>query len=174
MRVLYILFFCSLFQLACDSNKSNPSDALKPTQETAITPKKEDSTKAQAAQKEGKASASTLQNLSTGFWHIGGAVNTSEGGKGYVGEWIQFAKDQTYVFGKDGENLSNGVWIFDEDNEFITLKDDNNPEAYYAHQFQCKQLGDIILLLGNTPNNKRGTQIKLVRQDAKVIEHNPN
>ena len=172
MRIIYLFSFCILLLCACNNEKTNTTTSTSTT--TPSTEAISVSKPVAAVPANGKASASTLQNLSTGFWHIGGAVNTTEGGKRYDGEWLQFTKEQTYVYGKDEKEMASGTWIFDEKNEYITLKGKPGEEAFYLHEFQCKQIGDIVLLLGNTPNNERGTQIKLVRQDTKTIEHNPN
>lgn len=173
MRIFPILLLCMSLFFAC---KNDNSTATKTTAVQSETPAPTVAPAAtQAAQKAGKASASTAQNLSTGYWHIGGTVNTDKKGKGgYDGEWFQFNKDQSFIYGKDTQQIATGTWIFDETNEYITFKGKAGEEAYYLYEFQCKQVGDIILLLGNTPNNPRGMQIKLVRQDTKVIEHNPN
>jgi len=173
-----ILFGLSLFLFACNSNNGDASSSTPDTPSNTETAPKPAPTKkgdllsiAQAS----NVSASTKANLSMGYWHIGGAVNikTDEGGEGYVGKWIQFRKDMTYTFGQDDQDLDSGVWLFNEDGEYIEFRSKTD-KNFYINEWKTKQIGDIIILTGNTPNNPTGGQIKLVRQDTKVIDHNPN
>lgn len=175
MRYFSLLTFCLLLAFACNTESKSDNSTPKNPKKEQTASKSDQSAAAQAAQAAGKASASTAQNLSTGYWHIGGAVNTDRTGQGYDGEWIQFRPDQTYVYGKAEQDLASGTWIFNEDKEYITFQGISKGEGtFFQYEFQCKQIGDIILLLGNTPSNPKGMQVKLVRENTKVIEHNPN
>jgi len=172
-----ILFSLILFLFACNGNKGSnaASDGSTTNTETATKPSAVDPNDLLAIAQASNASASTKANLSMGFWHIGGAVNikTEEGKEGYVGKWLQFRQDMTYTFGQDDQDLETGVWLFNEDGEYIEFRSKTD-KNFYINEWKTKQIGDIIILTGNTPNNPTGGQIKLVRQDTKVIDHNPN
>ncbi len=121
------------------------------------------------------ASASTMLNMTTGYWHIGGAITTEiEGGKeGYTGKWLKFKNDMTFIAGKDENDLFQGDWRYDDEHDLITLKSDTG-KGYFLHEWNAKVVGDIIILIGNSPQNLQGGQIKLVRADTKVVDYNIN
>ncbi len=171
MKRISIICFTLICFFSCQTEQANTKTSSSAVQENQTT---KASAPTADLPKNQKASASTAANLSMGYWHMGGAVNTTEGDFKYEGCWFKFNKEQTFVYGKDETDVSSGTWIFDENTEYITLKGEPSKPGYFLNEFKCRQIGDIILLTGNTPNNPRGTQIKLVRKDTKVIDHNPN
>jgi len=180
-KSIYLLLFIALLFAACENTdktttttKSTTATQTTASTSTAPAPAK---TAIEAAQRKSNVSASTKQNMTTGYWHIGGAVNVpvknEKGTEGYVGKWLKFNPDMSFIYGIDGDDKYTGTWLFNEEGEYITIQSDEK-DAFFANEWKAKQLGDIVLLLGNTPNNAKGGQIKLVRQNTKIIEHNPN
>ncbi len=121
------------------------------------------------------ASPSTMLNMTTGYWHIGGAISSAiKGGKeGYTGKWLKFLDDMTFIAGKDEKDLFKGTWRYDDDHDLITLRSKES-KAYFLNEWRAKVVGDIIILIGNTPQNLKGGQIKLVRADTKMVDYNIN
>ncbi len=176
MKKFLFYFSFLFFAIACE----NPSATHAANATTAsTTDKKELNVKPDANRKPAPkltekqtASASTKQNLSAGYWHIGAVVNPAKGeNRAYEGAWFKFDKDQRYIYGEGENDLQEGVWLFNEDKEYITFQSETDT-MYYLHEFQCRQIGDITILIGNTDNNPVGTQIKLVREGTKIVETN--
>lgn len=177
-KSIYLLLIMALFT-ACENTGKTTTATTSNGTTTAQTSTAPAPAKAaiEAAQSKSNVSASTKQNMTTGYWHIGGAVNvpvkSEKGTEGYVGKWLKFNPDMSFIYGIDGEDKYTGTWLFNEDGEYITIQSDKE-DAFFANEWNTKQIGDIVLLLGNTPNNPKGGQIKLVRQNTKIIDHNPN
>ncbi len=177
-KSIYLLLIIALL-VACENTDKTATTSTATTQSTTTSSSAPAPPKAavEAAQSKSNVSASTKQNMTTGYWHIGGAVNVpvenEKGTEGYVGKWLKFNPDMSFVYGIDGDDKYTGTWLFNEDGEYITIQSEAK-DAFFANEWKAKQIGDIVLLLGNTPNNPKGGQIKLVRKNTKIIDHNPN
>ena len=116
-----------------------------------------------------KVPTSVKVNFGSGYWHLGGAVNTKEPGdrSGYEGIWFKLDENQLMTVGKNEKDLYKGAWTWDEEKQQITfmapLKDD-----WWLNEWKTINRGDLYICMGNTERNAKSTQFKLVRKHQKV------
>ena len=102
-----------------------------------------------------------------GLWVIQFALGTTgEDEKApaaeYQGRWFNLKPNNTFESGRWQEKNNTGKWNYDAETMIIQLNFDNAEQIGYEWKVQGQ--GDRIVWLGNTPNNQKGTQMKLTRE----------
>ena len=95
-----------------------------------------------------------------GKWLLYAAIKDTEY---YKGKYLDFRGNGTFTSGVDGVKNNSGNWTYDEATKIIDIDfaDNSNDrdEQWKAHS----QSPNVIILMGNTPKNPSGNQIKLER-----------
>jgi len=87
----------------------------------------------------------------------------------YKNRWIEFKADGTFENGVGAKQTNTGHWSLDSSNTFIDLNfKDNSVEQ--DEQWKVQINPPILLLLGNSPKNTTGAQMKLSLIDERPKE----
>ncbi len=156
----YILIFTALFLFThCTNENSNNEEADVKVEEnnpeTSVEP--------------GHHKASN-DSPYVGFWVIEFAIGNPSGNKEelsneYVGRWHDLKADNTFESGKWQEQNNSGSWSYDDETKIIQLNYDKAETI--GHEWKIQGQGDRMIWIGNTPNNKKGTQLKLNRETSR-------
>jgi len=159
----YFLFLFTLGLMMCTGEKGATSTAEK------NMPKSNPEMLAKAAAI-GKVPTSISLNFCSGYWHIASGFNVEKSGdfRAWDGTWLQMAPNHELVWGKNEEVLGHGAWGWDEGLEQITFISDTSRE-FFIGEWKTTNKGDVYVCIGNTANNSRSTQFKLVRRQAKTV-----
>ena len=162
-EIFYILVVFVLGLMACGDGQSASSAAM------ANKPKSNPSMLAQGAAI-GDVPTSIGLNFASGYWHIASGFNVDSLGdfRGWDGTWLQMKPDHELVWGKNEVDLGSGAWGWNEGLEEITFISDTSKE-WFIGEWKTTNKGDIYVCIGNTTNNPRSTQFKLVRRQAKTV-----
>ena len=100
--------------------------------------------------------------IMVGLWHYAIAVGNSEEAEKYTGRWIEIKRDDTFISGLYLNETNSGTWSYDEEKKYIKLnfKEDEG----LSTEWETQGFGETVIWKGSTPNNKTGTQIKMVKQ----------
>ena len=106
----------------------------------------------------------------SGFWHIASAFNVDSVGdfKPYDGTWFDFRENNEFIWGRYADEVGKGAWGWDEGKQYLYFFGEKHTE-FFIGEWEAKNNGDIVVLIGSTPNNPRSTQYKIVRRHQKVI-----
>jgi hypothetical protein len=104
-----------------------------------------------------------------GLWAIEFALSTTkekgiETTKLYKGRWFDLKPDNTFESGKWQEKNNTGKWNYDAEKKIVQLHFDK--EEPIGFEWKIQGQGDRMIWHGNTPNNKKGTQLSLNRETA--------
>ncbi len=102
-----------------------------------------------------------------GLWAIKFALgnqeeNATSPAEEYQGRWFHLKSNNTFDSGKWQEKNNSGKWNYDATNQIIQLHFDNSEPI--GNEWKIQGQGEEMVWLGNTPNNKRGIQMKLLRE----------
>ncbi len=102
-----------------------------------------------------------------GLWVIefalgGPNIKKEELANEYQGRWVNLKGDNTFESGKWQEQNNTGNWNYDPGTRIIQINYDK-PETI-GHEWRIQGHGDANVWLGNTPNNKLGTQLKVNKE----------
>lgn len=108
-----------------------------------------------------------------GLWVIQFALGSTEEDKKaipneYQGRWFSLKPDNTFESGKWQESNNTGTWSLDPETRIIQLNF-TNPEPI-GHEWKIQGSGERMVWLGNTPNNTKGTQLKLTRETKLPVQ----
>ena len=84
----------------------------------------------------------------------------------YKNRWIEFKVDGTFENGVGGKKTNQGKWVLDVPNKLLNLDFENN-EVERDEQWLTQMNNPVLLLLGNSPLNNTGGQIKMDKIDAR-------
>ena len=176
-RTLLPILFLSLIGCSqtSENKETNASDKTSKVSSQASQAKDEvpDGLKplVEKAKSMGHTPTSIRLNFASGYWHLGAAVNTTEVGKnvGYEGIWFQMHDSHLLTVGKNSETLYQGAWAWDEEPQMLTFLAPLNDD-WWLNEWKTINRGDLYVCMGNTPNNKRSTQFKLVRKQSKFVD----
>jgi len=159
----YILVLCTLGLMTC-TDESNTGSTTKQSMA-----KSNPEMLAQGAAI-GKVPTSIGLNFASGYWHIASGFNVDTTGdfRSWDGTWLQMKPNHELVWGKNEEDLGHGAWGWDEGLEQITFISDTSKE-FFIGEWKTTNKGDVYVCIGNTANNPRSTQFKLVRRQAKSV-----
>lgn len=151
MKNFICLFAVALFLVQCTNENANNADtsAETPATETPAEPKHY---------------AASPDAPLVGLWVVEFALGSpkSEAKKlseEYQGRWFNLKPDNTFVSGKWQDTDNAGNWSYDA-NEKIVLLNFDKAEAI-GHEWRIQGGGDRMVWVGNTPNNKKSTQLSL-------------
>lgn len=86
----------------------------------------------------------------------------------YKNRWIEFFADGTFENGIGGKQTNKGKWTLDPQTNLIDLDyEDNSKGKEFDEQWKGQIHPPVLLLLGNTPKNPDGGQIKLDQIEAR-------
>jgi hypothetical protein len=156
-----ILFVFALLSCTDPSNTGSTPKQNKPTSNPELL--------AQGAAI-GKVPTSISLNFCSGYWHIASGFNVEKSGdfRSWDGTWLQMKPNHELIWGKHEEDLGSGAWGWDEGLEQITFISDTS-KAFFIGEWKTTNKGDVYVCIGNTANNPRSTQFKLVRRQAKSV-----
>ena len=164
MKVIYYtIFLLTLSLMSCTDEKGSGSTAAQ------NIPKSNPEMLAKAASI-GKVPTSIGLNFCSGYWHIASGFNVEKSGdfRSWDGTWLQMKPDHELTWGKNEAILGHGAWGWDEGLEQITFISDTSKE-WFIGEWKTTNKGDVYVCIGNTANNSRSTQFKLVRRQAKSV-----
>lgn len=118
----------------------------------------------------GKVPTSIGLNFASGYWHIASGFNVEASGdfRSWDGTWLQMKPNHELIWGKNEVNLGSGAWGWNEGLEEITFISDTSKE-FFIGEWKTNNKGDVYICIGNTANNPRSTQFKLVRRQSKIV-----
>ncbi len=156
MKNLTWILFAVIFLASCANETSNNSEVQKEINDTTST----------SEPKHYKASADAPL---VGLWEVQFALGSGNVDKDalaneYVGRWLNLKPDNTFESGKWQESSNTGNWSYDAETKIVTIHYDKPETIGFEWRIQGK--GDRMVWLGNTPNNKKGTQLSLNRATA--------
>ena len=164
MKVIYYtILLVTLSLMTCTDEQSSGSTTAQ------YMPKANPEMLAKAAAI-GKVPTSISLNFCSGYWHIASGFNVKKSGdfRSWDGTWLQMKPNHELVWGKNEVDLGHGAWGWDEGLEQITFISDKSKE-FFIGEWKTTNKGDVYVCIGNTANNPRSTQFKLVRRQAKTV-----
>ena len=157
MKNFILIALSTLILSSCANDQSNTTEAVQEPQkeETTIT-----------GSEPGHYTASKDAPY-VGLWVVEFALGTAsadkkELAKEFVGRWLNLKADNTFKSGKWQEQNNSGTWSFDAENKIIQIN--YSKEESISYEWKIQGQGDRMIWLGNTPNNKKGTQLSLNRE----------
>jgi hypothetical protein len=108
-----------------------------------------------------EATASRKAYLSTGWWHINMAYQTTDTTvyRNYKDRYLKFYEDQTFELLYQAQVVDKGRWNWDEAKNEIYLAC-NSP--YFNNTWKVMDKGFVMVWLGNTDVNVTGTQVRVI------------
>ena len=108
-----------------------------------------------------------------GLWVVQFALGSTDEDKNaipneYQGRWFSLKPDNTFESGKWQESNNTGNWSFDPETHIILLNFKN--QETIGHEWKIQGSGERMVWLGNTPNNSKGTQLKLTRETKLPVQ----
>ncbi len=92
-------------------------------------------------------------------------VDKDELSKEYEGRWHDLKADNTFESGRWEEKTNSGTWSFDGETRIIQLNYTQTEPI--GNEWKIQGDANRMVWLGNTPNNRKGTQLKLTKETAK-------
>jgi hypothetical protein len=92
-------------------------------------------------------------------------VDKDELSKEFEGRWHDLKADNTFESGRWQEKTNSGTWIFDPETRIIQLNYTQTEPV--GNEWKIQGDANRMVWLGNTPNNRKGTQLKLTKETAK-------
>ncbi len=138
------------------------------TNENANKAENQEGVNTEAPAEPGHIAASADSPL-VGFWVIRFALGSpkeqgEEIANQYQGRWLNLKGDNTFESGKWQEKNNTGKWNYNAETKIVQLNY-ANPEPI-GTEWKIQGQGDRMVWLGNTPNNKKGTQLSIYRETA--------
>lgn len=100
-----------------------------------------------------------------GMWEVNFAMTMEDdpktSGKKVQGKWIYLKPEGIFTSGVYEKQTNNGTWKYDPDMDIISLNYEKPGDKSTTWKVQLGR--DIIVWLGQTPENKSGSQIRLKR-----------
>jgi hypothetical protein len=100
-----------------------------------------------------------------GLWEVNFAMTMEDdpktSGKKVQGKWIYLKPEGIFTSGVYEKQTNNGTWKYDPDNDIIALNYEKPGDKSTTWKVQLGR--DIIIWLGQTAENKSGSQIRLKR-----------
>ena len=81
----------------------------------------------------------------------------------YKGRYIEFGGDGSFTSGINDKKTNSGTWSLDEEKNYLDLDYVDNSVDRDEQWKAQKNTIDVIILIGNSPKNESGNQIKLER-----------
>ncbi|MEM6964929.1 MAG: hypothetical protein AAF573_09200 [Bacteroidota bacterium] len=89
----------------------------------------------------------------------------------YKNRWIELFADGTFENGIGGKQTNRGKWTWDEKTTYLDLDyEDNSAGKEPDEQWRTMNNSPTLILMGNTPKNPGGGQMKLDRVNARPTE----
>lgn len=89
----------------------------------------------------------------------------------YKNRWIELFADGTFENGIGGKQTNKGKWTWDEKTTYIELDyEDNSVGKESDEQWRTMNNNPVMILMGNTPKNPGGGQIKLDKVNSRPTE----
>jgi hypothetical protein len=153
---IWVLITAFIFTSCANENNTNTSEEPQ-KEEKPVTPSEP-----------GHYKASPEAPL-IGMWVIqyalgGPNIEKEELANMYQGRWVNLKADNTFESGKWQEQNNTGTWNYDPDTRIIQFNYDKTETI--ANEWRIQGHGDANVWLGNTPNNKLGTQLKVNKETA--------
>lgn len=120
------------------------------------------------------ANASALSPL-IGTWEADAVVGIkkTEERLNYEGMWFDLSADQSFSFGQYESQTHIGQYNFDEEEFIITFFFDPADQKI-AHQYKIQGLGGsdgaTLIWKGNTPENPKGMQLKMIKVNREPVQ----
>ena len=133
------------------------------------------STSNQRAKKEAKVVPASVLAPLIGTWECQATTGMSktEDRQPYEGRWFSLRGDQTFSTGVYEKETNQGVYEYSGETFLLDLFFDA-PELGVADQYKLHGVGvndsSVLIWMGNTPRNKRGMQLKMVKSDNPNIQ----
>ncbi len=87
----------------------------------------------------------------------------------YKKHWIEFKGDETFIYGIGSKQTNQGTWKLNWDEKIIDFDFEDNTSRK-DEQWKFMMNSPVLLLLGNSPLNNSGEQIKLDKVDARPVD----
>ncbi len=172
--VLFTLIF-SVVLIGCDSSKDNSSNGKNnpalSTQNTTSSSTSTASAKSevsrdyaiQVLESRIKNEPEAFQLVDAGLWSYEFVFSGREMSKPgeYDGHWIDFSPDFSYKYGYYDDERGNGRYHFSINTSTLIMVDNNKDEQ--AQEWEVKNAGDVMVLVGRSTFGKNSRQIKLNR-----------
>ncbi|NNE29155.1 MAG: hypothetical protein HKN16_05940 [Saprospiraceae bacterium] len=163
----HLVTFSLLVALVLSACKDNAGPVS--TQSGVVT------TSNQGAKKEARVVPASVLAPLIGTWEcqVTAGMSKSEDRKPYEGRWFTLRGDQTFATGVYEKETNQGMYEYDGETLLLDLFFDA-PELGVADQYKLHGVGvddsSILIWMGNTPRNKKGMQLKMVKSDNPEIQ----
>lgn len=116
------------------------------------------------------ASASRRAYLSTGWWHLNMAFQSSDTlvHENYQQKWLHFREDQTFDILIKNKVVDTGRWNWDENNKEIYL---SCKDPYVNNTWHVTDKGFVMIWKGNTALNVTGIQVRVIGSKSAPTEN---
>ncbi len=159
-RIITILALSFLvFSCGNDTEKKETSTTTNPTTTSSTEASHDGHDHAGHHHDHGESNHHKASHLSPyiGIWDYFASTHNNEY---YKDRWIELKGDGTFENGVGGKQTNKGKWTFHADTKILDLDfKDNTVEK--DEQWKTQANRPVLILLGNTPKNKTGAQIKL-------------
>ena len=86
----------------------------------------------------------------------------------YKNHWIEFKGDETFTYGIGSKQTNKGVWKLNWEEKIVDFDFENNTSRK-DEQWKIMLNPPVLLLLGNSPLNGTGEQIKLDKVETRPV-----
>jgi len=87
----------------------------------------------------------------------------------YKKHWIEFKGDETFTYGIGSKQTNKGIWKLNWEEKIVDFDFEDN-KSRKDEQWKIMMNSPVLLLLGNSPLNASGEQIKLDKVEARPAD----